>query len=75
MKKPSVGLRLPVQSPPVSRSLMVRQGHMTEAGVEAAQTGCDKLAPGPERDACHALAAAASSAAAATAAAAPPPRS
>lgn len=42
--EPTVGLRLPVQSPPVSRGLMAEQGHEKEnvAGVEA-QGPCDNL--------------------------------
>jgi hypothetical protein len=36
------GLRLPVQSPPVSRGLMAGQGHESVAGVEA-QGPCDNL--------------------------------
>lgn len=42
--KPAGGLRLPVQSPPVSRGLMAGQGHENEnwAGVEA-QGPCDRL--------------------------------
>ncbi len=78
MKEPSLALRLPVQSPPVSRGL-VGQGHVTEAGVEAAQMvtiGCHRLPPGPAREACLARAAldAAASAAAAAAAAVPSAR-
>lgn len=40
----AVGLRLPVQSPPVSRGLMAGQGHQNEnvTGVEA-QGPCDNL--------------------------------
>jgi hypothetical protein len=41
--QPTPGLRLPVQSPPVSRGLMTGQGHENNAGVEAAQTPCDNL--------------------------------
>jgi hypothetical protein len=42
--EPAGGLRLPVQSPPVSRGLIARQGHENEdvAGVEA-QGPCDNL--------------------------------
>jgi hypothetical protein len=41
--EPTAGLRLPVQSPPVSRGLLTGQGHVDSAGVEAAQTVCDHL--------------------------------
>ena len=42
--EPTVGLRLPLQSPPVYRGLMAGQGHENEnvAGVEA-QGPCDNL--------------------------------
>ena len=45
---------LPIQSPPVSRELMTRQGYENEAGVEAAQTVCDKLT-GMAQQMCYAL--------------------
>jgi hypothetical protein len=41
--KPTLGLRLPTQSPPVSRELITRQGHENVTGVEAAQAACDNL--------------------------------
>ncbi len=50
----ALGLRLPVQSPPVSRKLVPGQGHENAAGVEAAQTGCDKL-PGTAQQICYAM--------------------
>jgi hypothetical protein len=47
-------LMLPIQSPPVSRELMTRQGYENEAGIEAAQTACDKLT-GMAQQMCYAL--------------------
>ncbi len=43
MMEPTTGLRLPVQSPPVSREFVTGQGHQNAAGVEAAQSVCDNL--------------------------------
>lgn len=47
-------LRLPIQSPPVSRELTARQGYESDAGVEAAQSACDKLT-GMAQQMCYAL--------------------
>ena len=55
------GLRLPLQSPPVSRGLTQGQGYVSGIGVEAAQPPCANLT-GLARDACLAAAAAASAA-------------
>jgi hypothetical protein len=38
-----LGLRLPIQGPPVSRELMTGQGYENADGVEAAQTICNRL--------------------------------
>ena len=38
-----LGLRLPIQGPPVSRELMTGQGYENAGGVEAAQTVCNRL--------------------------------
>jgi hypothetical protein len=54
MQKPGPALRLPLQSPPVSRKRVPGQGHENAAGVQAAQTGCDKLT-GLQRQYCYAL--------------------
>lgn len=50
----TLSLKFPIQSPPVSRELMTRQGYENEAGVEAAQTVCDKLT-GMAQQMCYAL--------------------
>lgn len=52
--KANLDLRLPAQSPPVSRELMTGQKHGALAGVEAAQSACDNL-PYLARQMCIAL--------------------
>ena len=39
----STGLRLPVQSQPVSRKLMPGQGHENAIGVQISKTPCDQM--------------------------------
>lgn len=41
--KVTPSLRLPVQSPPVSRELAGGHGRECDGGIEAAQTACDRL--------------------------------
>jgi len=52
--KPTPSLRLPDQSPPVSRDLMTSKWRDRERGVEASQTPCDNLT-GPAQQMCYAL--------------------
>jgi hypothetical protein len=49
------GLRLPVQSQPVTRGTQAAQGHEGGVGVEAAQTVCDGLT-GLAQQMCYAVA-------------------
>jgi hypothetical protein len=46
-------MRLPQQSPPVQRELVMSQACLKNAGVEAAQTKCDRL-PGLAQQLCYA---------------------
>ena len=52
--KPTPSLRLPIQSPSVSRNLIASSGWDSRAGVEASQTHCDNLT-GPAQQWCYAL--------------------
>lgn len=52
--EPTRGLRLPKQSPPVSREIVTGQCYETVAGIEAAQTVCDNLT-GLAQQMCYAL--------------------
>lgn len=54
MQKPIVVLRLPLQSPPVSRKRVPGQGHENAAGLRAAATDCSKLT-GLQQQYCYAL--------------------
>ncbi len=47
-------MRLPAQSPPVQRDLVMSQAYLKDAGVEAAQSPCDSL-PGMARQLCYAI--------------------
>jgi len=46
-------MRLPQQSPPVERNLLMSQARLSNIGVEAAQTPCDYL-PGLAQQFCYA---------------------
>lgn len=52
--QPVSGLRIPLQSPPVSRHLVSAQGPSDEAGLEPAQTVCDNLT-GLSQQMCYAV--------------------
>jgi hypothetical protein len=48
-------IRLPVQSPPISRESRAEEAHLSQqAGVEASQTACDGLR-GLARQMCYAV--------------------
>jgi hypothetical protein len=47
-------IRLPVQSPPISRDNRMEEAHLSQSGVEASQTVCDGLR-GLARQMCYAV--------------------
>jgi hypothetical protein len=47
-------IRLPLQSPPISRDNRVEEAYLSQAGVEASQTVCDGLT-GLARQMCYAV--------------------
>jgi hypothetical protein len=47
-------IRLPVQSPPISRDNRIAKAHLSQSGVEASQTVCDGLR-GLARQMCYAV--------------------
>jgi hypothetical protein len=47
-------IRLPIQSPPISRDNRREEAHLSQYGVEASQTACDGLR-GLARQMCYAV--------------------